>query len=145
MFQINWTNVSSSSEISFLCNVISKLNHIKQKYGTTLSYINIQCMIVLLSSHPDMLGRAVRILLFLWWIYKRSVMPVFNNKRSFAFLICSYAVELYFLCRKKRMGKRSYTSLVWLPLISPHVVNQELWNCLRCQKAGSLFRKILLL
>ena len=91
-----------------LCNVISKLNHIKQKYGTTLSYINIQYMIVLLSSHPDMLGRAVRILLFLSWIYKRSVMPVFNNKRSFAFLICSYAVELYFLCRKKRMGKRSY-------------------------------------
>ena len=35
-------------------------------------------------------------------------MPVFNNKRSFTFLICSYAVELYFLYRNKRMGKRFY-------------------------------------
>ena len=44
--------------------------------------------------------RAVRIILFFSWKYKKSVMSVFNNqKRSLAFFICGYAVELYFLNR----------------------------------------------
>ena len=53
-------------------------------------------------------------------------MSVFNNqKRSSAFFICGYAVELYFLYRNKRVGKRSYRQ-VFTPIIPLHVDNQEL-------------------
>ena len=67
--------------------------------------------------------RAVRIILFFSWIYKKSVMSVFNNqKRSLAFFICGYAVELYFLYRNKRVGKRFYRQ-VYTPIIPLHVDN----------------------
>ena len=69
---------------------------------------------------------AVRIILFFSWIHKKSVMSVFNNqKRSLEFFICGYAVELYFLYRNKRVGKRSYRQ-VYTPIIPLHVDNQEL-------------------
>ena len=96
MFRHHWNFPSPS-------NFISKLNHIKQKYETTLSCMNITWYCYFHSS-----GCQDPFILFV--DHKKSVMPqhVFNDKRSFINLQLRCRIIILFVPMNKRLGKRSY-------------------------------------